>query len=137
MKKNIILSKAHIMKEQFEVIALENETMTLKVNRSGGCHSCEASSGCGTGILANYFDHYSVFNKPIQSGVAVGDFVTLEISSAELFSRAFMLYIFPILSLFAGSAIGMSLFPATELWQISFCLVGFIGALLLTKYFVK
>jgi sigma-E factor negative regulatory protein RseC len=137
MKKNIILSKAHIMKEQFEVIALENETMTLKVNRSGGCHSCEASSGCGTGILANYFDHYSVFNKPIQSGVAVGDFVTLEISSAELFSRAFMLYIFPILSLFAGSAIGMSLFPATELWQISFGLVGFIGALLLTKYFVK
>jgi len=125
------------MKEQFEVIALENETMTLKVNRSGGCHSCEASSGCGTGILANYFDHYSVFNKPIQSGVAVGDFVTLEISSAELFSRAFMLYIFPILSLFAGSAIGMSLFPATELWQISFGLVGFIGALLLTKYFVK
>ena len=137
MKKNIILSKAHIMKEQFEVIALENETMTLKVNRSGGCHSCEASSGCGTGILANYFDHYSVFNKPIQSGVAVGDFVTLEISSAELFSRAFMLYIFPIHSLFAGSAIGMSLFPATELWQISFGLVGFIGALLLTKYFVK
>ena len=137
MKKNIILSKAHIMKEQFEVIALENETMTLKVNRSGGCHSCEASSGCGTGILANYFDHYSVFNKPIQSGVAVGDFVTLEISSAELFSRAFMLYIFPILSLFAGSAIGMCLFPATELWQISFGLVGFIGALLLTKYFVK
>jgi len=137
MKKNIILSKAHIMKEQFEVIALENETMTLKVNRSGGCHSCSASSGCGTGILANYFDHYSVFNKPIQSGVAVGDFVTLEISSAELFSRAFMLYIFPILSLFAGSAIGMSLFPATELWQISFGLAGFIGALLLTKYFVK
>ena len=137
MKNNIILSKAYIMKEQFEVIALENQTMTLKVNRSGGCHSCSASSGCGTGILANYFDHYSVFNKPIQSGVAVGDFVTLEISSAELFSRAFMLYIFPILALFAGSAIGMSLFPATELWQISFGLVGFIGALLLTKYFVK
>ena len=53
------------MKEQFEVIALENETMTLKVNRSGGCHSCSASSGCGTGILANYFDHYTVFNKPV------------------------------------------------------------------------
>lgn len=137
MKKNIILSKAHIMKEQFEVIALENETMTLKVNRSGGCHSCSASNGCGTGILANYFDHYSVFNKPVQDGVVVGDFVTLEISSSELFSRAFMLYIFPILSLFAGSAIGMSLFPATELWQISFGLAGFIGALLLTKYFVK
>lgn len=125
------------MKEQFEVIALENETMTLKVNRSGGCHSCSASGGCGTGILANYFDHYSTFNKPIENGVTVGDFVTLEISSSELFSRAFMLYIFPILALFIGSYAGMSFFPATELWQIIFGILGFIGALLLTKYFVK
>lgn len=125
------------MKEQFEVIALENEMMTLKVNRSGGCHSCSASSGCGTGILANYFDHYTKFNKPVQSGLAVGDFVTLEISSSELFSRAFMLYIFPILALFVGSYTGMRLFPATELWQISFGILGFISALLLTKYFVK
>jgi sigma-E factor negative regulatory protein RseC len=125
------------MKEQFEVIALENETMTLKVNRSGGCNSCSASSGCGTGILANYFDHYTVFNKPLQDGVTVGDFVTLEISSSELFSRAFMLYIFPILALFTGSYVGMHLFPATELWQISFGIFGFISALLLTKYFVK
>ena len=125
------------MKEQFEVIALENETMTLKANRSGGCHSCSASSGCGTGILANYFNHYTVFNKPVKSGVVVGDFVTLEISSSELFSRAFILYIFPILALFVGSYVGMSLFPATELWQISFGIFGFIGALLLTKYFVK
>ena len=125
------------MKEQFEVIALENETMTLKVNRSGGCHSCSASSGCGTGILAKYFDHYSVFNKPVQSGVTVGDFVTLEISSSELFSRAFILYIFPILLLFIGSYIGLSLDPENELWQISLGVIGFIGALLLTKYFVK
>ncbi|MEO1939920.1 SoxR reducing system RseC family protein [Candidatus Thioglobus sp.] len=125
------------MKEQFEVIALDNEIMTLKVDRSGGCHSCEASSGCGTGILAKYFDHYSVFNKPVENGVAVGDFVTLEISSTELFSRAFMLYIFPILSLFVGSAVGMNLYPSTELWQISFGLMGFIGALLLVKYFLK
>lgn len=125
------------MKEQFEVIALENETMTLKVNRSSGCHSCSASSGCGTGILANYFDHYSTFNKPIENGVTVGDFVTLEIPSSELFLRAFMLYIFPILALFIGSYTGMSLFPETELWQISFGILGFTSALLLTKYFVK
>ena len=125
------------MKEQFEVIALENETMTLKVNRSGGCHSCSASSGCGTGILANYFDHYTVFNKPLQDGVTVGDFVTLEISSSELFSRAFMLYIFPILALFIGSYIGLGLDSENELWQISFGITGFISALLLTKYFVK
>ena len=125
------------MKEKFEVIEVENEIMTLKVNRSGGCHSCKASSGCDTGILANYFDHYTIFNKPLKNGVSVGDFVTLEISSSELFSRAFMLYIFPILALFIGSYVGMGISTTTELWQIGFGLIGFITALLLTKYFVK
>ncbi len=125
------------MKERFEVIAMVDEIMTLKVNRSGGCSSCSASSGCSAGILSDYFDHFTSFNKPLRDGVSVGDFVTLEIPSSEIFSRAFMLYIFPIFALFVGSSVGMHLFPETELWQIGFGIVGFIWALLLTKYFVK
>ena len=125
------------MKEKFEVIEIDNKVMTLKVNRSGGCHSCQASAGCGTGILANYFEHYSVFSKPLQQGVSVGDFVTLEISSSELFWRAFQLYILPILVLFAMSAVGMVFFPNNEIWQIAFGLTGFVATLLLTKYLLK
>ncbi len=125
------------MKEKFEVIEIENKTMVLKVNRSGGCHSCSASSGCGTGILANYFNHYSIFNKPLQSGVSVGDMVVLEISSAELFWRAFQLYILPLLALFAGSLLGQVYFPMNELWQIAFGFIGFFSALIATKYFIK
>ncbi|WP_428087450.1 SoxR reducing system RseC family protein [Candidatus Thioglobus sp.] len=125
------------MKEQFKVIEIQNQTMILKVNRSGGCNSCSASSGCGTGILANYFDHYSTFSKPLKSGVLVGDTVTLEIKSAELFWRAFQLYIFPLLALFAGSILGSVYFPPNELWQIALGFSGFIGALLVAKYFIK
>jgi sigma-E factor negative regulatory protein RseC len=47
--------------------------------------------------LAKYFDHYSVFNKPLQDGVAIGDLVTLEISAKELFYRASQLYMLPLL----------------------------------------
>ena len=125
------------MKEKFEVIEIENQTMVLKVNRSGGCNSCSASGGCGTGILANYFDHYSIFNKPLQSGILVGDMVILEISSAELFWRAFQLYIMPLLALFMGASIGVVYFPQHELWQIAFGFSGFFGTLILTKYFIK
>ncbi len=125
------------MKEKFEVIEIENKTMVLKVNRSGGCTGCSASGACGTGILANYFDHYSVFNKPLQEGVAIGDIVTLEISAAELFWRAFQLYIVPLLALFVGTGVGSVYFPVNELWQISFGFSGFIGTLILTKYFIK
>jgi len=125
------------MKEQFEVIEIQTETMKLKVNRSTGCHSCSASSGCGTGILAKHFDHYSVFNKPVQAGVAVGDLVTLEISSQELFYRAFQLYMMPLLALFAGGLIGDNLYPNQEIFQIFFGIGGFFTSLLLTKYFAK
>lgn len=127
------------MKEQFEIIEIENESqmMKLKVNRSSGCHSCSASGGCGTGILAKHFDYYSVFNKPLQDGVAVGDFVTLEISSKELFYRAFQLYMMPLLALFAGAMLGNSLYPNQENIQIIFAFSGFFISLLLTKYFVK
>ncbi len=125
------------MKQQFEVIEVENQTMTLKINHSGGCHSCSAKSGCGTGILANYFNKYSMFNKPLQTGVAIGDFVTLEITSSELFLRAFQLYLLPLLALFAGSMIGMIFFPANELWQIGFGVFSLLFSLLLVRYFVR
>ncbi|OIR24739.1 SoxR reducing system RseC family protein [Bathymodiolus thermophilus thioautotrophic gill symbiont] len=125
------------MKEQFEVIEIENQTMKLKVSRSSGCHSCEARSGCGTGILANYFEQYTLFNKPLQSGATVGDFITLEISSNELFYRAFQLYMLPLLALFAGGMLGNMLYPALEGVQILLAFVGFFASLLLTKYFVK
>jgi sigma-E factor negative regulatory protein RseC len=125
------------MKEHFKVIEIDNQTMKLKVNRSSGCHSCEASNGCGTGILANYFEQYTVFNKPLQSGVTVGDFITLEISSSELFYRAFQLYILPLFALFAGGIIGDKVYLASEEMQILLAFIGFFTSLLVTKYFTK
>ena len=125
------------MKEQLEVIEIQNQTMKLKVNRASGCHSCSASSGCGTGILAKHFAHYSVFTQPRQTGVVVGDLVSLEISSKTLFYRAFQLYMLPLLALFAGGILGDNLYPEQETVQIAFALSGFFTSLLLTKYFVK
>lgn len=131
------LSILSAMKEKFEVIEIENTTMVLKVNRSSGCHSCSASAGCGTGILASAFGHATTFNKPLEPGVAVGDYITMQISSSELFYRAFQLYMLPLLALFMGALIGAELFPKNELWQIGFGSIGFIGTLLFTKYFLK
>jgi len=123
------------MKEQFEVIKIENQSMQLKINRSDTCHSCSAKSGCGTGVLSNYFDRYSVFNAPSQKNVMAGDIVTLEIPTGELFFRAFLLYIMPLMVLFVGSYVGMILFPTTEIWHIFIGFIGFVFALLFVKLF--
>lgn len=125
------------MKEQFEVIEIQSQTMKLKVNRASGCHSCSANNSCGTGILSKHFEHYSVFTRPRQTGVVVGDLVSLEISSKTLFYRAFQLYMLPLLALFAGGILGDVLYPEQETLQIAFAFSGFFSALLLTKYFVK
>ncbi|HAY41171.1 MAG TPA: Fis family transcriptional regulator [Gammaproteobacteria bacterium] len=123
------------MKEKFEVINVNSETMTLKINRSDTCHSCSAKGGCGTGILTSYFDKYSVFERPSKDNVLVGDFVTLEIPSREIFFRAFVLYILPLIMLFFGGYLGLLLFPFNEVLQILFGFFGFISTLLLVKLY--
>jgi sigma-E factor negative regulatory protein RseC len=123
------------MKEIFEVINVENETMTLKVNRSDTCHSCSAKSGCGTGILASYFDKYSLFKRPSTDSVRAGDFITLEIPSRELFFRAFVLYILPLIMLFFGGYLGMYLFPLNEIWQIVFGFLSFFATFFIIKLY--
>lgn len=126
-----------IMKEKFEVIKINKQTMQLKVRRLSSCHSCSIGDSCGTGILAKYFNHYSTFCKPLQTDVAVGDFVVLEISSSELFYRAFQLYMMPLLALFVSGILANSLYPDQEGIQIIFSFGGFFISLLLIKYFLK
>ncbi len=122
------------IKEEFKVVEIKDQTMTLEMNRASGCHSCSASSGCGTGLLSKYFEHYSVFSKPLKKGVKVGEMVTLEIPSKTLFYRAFQLYLLPLIGLFAGGLLGSVLYPMSEVGQIVFAFIGFIVSLLLTRY---
>ena len=42
------------MKEKFEVIAVDNQTMTLKVNRSA-CNTCKGGQGCGNRHIGKLF----------------------------------------------------------------------------------
>jgi len=39
------------MKEDFEVIEITRDSMTIKADRQSGCNSCSSKSACGTGVL--------------------------------------------------------------------------------------
>lgn len=125
------------MKEKFEVIEIENQTIRLKDNCSSGRYSCSASSGCGIAILAKYFDHYSVSNQSLQNDMVIGDIPILGISSKKLFYYAFQLYMLPLFVLFSGGLLGSVIYPEHEAGQIILAFIGFSASLLLTKYFVK
>jgi len=124
------------MQEQFEVIEINNNTMKLKTTNSAACGSCGASGACGTGVLSKYFSTFSTFDKPLTSEAKVGGLVTLEISSSELFFRAFQLYILPIVVMFVSAYISSMVFN-NEVWQILIGFTGFFLTIFTLKYFTK
>ncbi len=125
------------MREDFEVIEISSNSMTLKANRQSSCNVCTSKGVCGTGILSGLFGGYSLFKKPLKNGVKEGDIVTLEISSKELFSRAMQLYLFPILGLFGGAYLSELLFPLNDIVQALMGLSAFLLVLLLLRVLIK
>ena len=125
------------MREDFEVIEISSNSMTLKANRQSSCSVCTSKGVCGTGVLSGLFSGYSLFKKPLKNGVKEGDIVTLEISSKELFFRAMQLYLFPILGLFAGAYLSEFIFPLNDIAQALMGLSTFLLVLLLLRALIK
>ncbi|MGE4595187.1 MAG: SoxR reducing system RseC family protein [Gammaproteobacteria bacterium] len=121
------------MQEDFEIIEIKNDLMVLKAQRQEGCNTCASKATCGTGVLSGFFAGFSQFKKPLQEGVKTGDVITLEISSSELFFRAFQLYLMPLLALFFGAYFSTLFFPADDIVQT---LMG-IGAFALSLIFLR
>ncbi len=135
-----------MISQTLEVIEIHANTMILQPSGSS-CHSCSANKSCGTGILAGVFKPQRIeraitpeMQLEMQSGtqpVQVGDLITVEMATKTLLFHAFMGYIFPILALFAGSALAMVWFPEREGVQIGFGVLGFVGALLTCRIWLK
>lgn len=125
------------MKAQFEVIEINDDRMKLKTQSGDACTSCSASGACGTSVLSKYFGSLSIIEKPLAPNTKIGDQLMLEISSRELFWRAFQLYMLPILMLFVGAYIAKDVFLMNELGQIISGFLAFSSTILLLKYAIK
>lgn len=122
------------MKENFEVIDIEKEIMILKSKREAGCHSCSVKNTCGTGILSSF---NSNFRLPLKDKVKKGDIISLEMANAEIFFRAFQLYLMPLLSMFLFAYIAGIFFAEKEVYQIFFGFIAFFVNIVLLKFYLK
>ena len=125
------------MKEDFKVIEISRDSMTIKADRQSGCHSCSSKSACGTGVLSDLFSGFSLFKRPIQKGIKAGDTITLEISSKELFLRASQLYLMPLLALFVGAYLSNLIFPSNDIVQTLVGLSSLAASLVLLRFLIR
>lgn len=124
-----------MIEEVARVLSVDNDSVTVEVEKTSGCSSCNAKGACGTSSLAGFFN----FKAPALTvkntlNAKVGDSVLLALPEQTLLAGSFLLYIVPLLGmiLFAGLASFFQL-SDTELPQIVFGLFGLVFGLFLSR----
>ncbi len=79
----------------------------VKTVRSKSCESCEARDSCHTGDSSK--EMIVQVTNTINAGI--GDRVVLGFQTSSLLKLTFMLYVFPIILLIVGAALGQSIAP--------------------------
>jgi len=88
--------------EEGIVIKLENRTAWVKTTRSSACKSCASKGSCHTEGQGREME-VEVTN-PV--GAKIGDRIVLYFETSSLLKAAFLLYLFPVLCMLAGAALG-------------------------------
>ena len=91
--------------EQGIVIKTDSSAAWVKTIKTGACEGCSARGSCHS---LGHSDQMEV--KAInQAGAKVGDRIVLLFETSSLLKATFLLYVFPILLLIIGAAIGQEL----------------------------
>ena len=123
--------------EQGVVLRTDSESAWVKTTRSSACQGCTARKSCHS--LSNSQD---MEVKAINiAGAREGDRIVLSFETKPLLKATFLIYVFPIIFLILGAAIGQVLASRIEVNPSAFsALLGFIffsTALLIIKVRAK
>lgn len=119
--------------EEGIVIKLGSGTAWVKTTRSSACKACASRASCHTKEQGKAME-VEVTN-PV--GAKIGDRIVLYFETSSLLKAAFLLYVFPVLCMLAGAALGHWLSPAMSLnTSLGSALAGF-GSLALSFLLVK
>lgn len=91
--------------EEGIVCRIDAATAWIATTRSSVCENCASKGSCHS--MGNEREVQAVNT----AGARVGDRVVISFESASLFKLTFLLYIFPILTMFAGALIGQTAAP--------------------------
>ena len=93
--------------EQGIVLRTDAESAWVKTTRSSACEGCTARGSCHT-LGSGQEMEVKALNP---AGARVGDRIVLSFETGSLLKATFLIYVFPIIFLIAGAAIGQLLGP--------------------------
>ena len=93
--------------EQGVVLRTDSESAWVKTTRSSACEGCTARGSCHT-MGGGQEMEVKALNP---AGARVGDRIVLSFETSSLLKATFLIYVFPILFLIAGAALGQMLAP--------------------------
>ena len=96
--------------EQGVVLRTESEDAWVKTVRSSACEGCSARGSCHTTGGGQDMEVKAINS----AGARVGDRIVLSFETASLLKATFLIYVFPIILMIAGAALGQVLAPFIE-----------------------
>ena len=91
------------------VIRTDSHEAWVKTVKSGSCEGCTARGACHSHSLSDSGE--VEVNAINEAGAKVGDRIVLSFQTSSLLKATFLLYVFPILFLIFGAAIGQQTAP--------------------------
>ncbi|MEP1470269.1 MAG: SoxR reducing system RseC family protein [Halieaceae bacterium] len=106
-----------MLTETGRVVAVEPDSLWVETIRQSTCGSCAAQKGCGHGLLNRYSDGKRGYVRVLGSeqlaaaDCAVDDQVLIAIPEEVILRGSLILYMLPLFSMLAGSALATFVVP--------------------------
>ncbi len=124
-----------LLEERGWVVQLLPEQVVVETTRRSTCSSCQLKSGCGQGLMNSVGEgkqQRMTLTLPEGMLLQVGDAVTLGILPQALLQVSLLMYILPLMGLFAGVLLGAEL-SWGEGWILLAGMLGLLVGFLLTR----
>ncbi len=100
-----------MIEESGRVVAIEPGAVWVETRRGSTCSGCSVRNGCGQGLIdrLGVRERRGLIRALCDQPVALGDAVTVGIQERTLLQGALLVYLFPLLMLFAAALLASAL----------------------------
>ncbi|WP_217476555.1 SoxR reducing system RseC family protein [Stutzerimonas stutzeri] len=116
-----------MIEEPGRVIAVEAGAVWVETQRSSTCSGCSAKNGCGQGLMdrLGVRERRGLIRALSDLQLNVGDSVVIGVRESVLLRGALLVYLFPLIALFASSLLALE-FGAAEPYVMLAGIGGFL-----------